>query len=72
MQVLNFGSLNIDHVYTVDHFVAPGETLLSADYQINAGGKGLNQSIALARAGVAAAHAGMIGGEGVFRSEAHV
>ena len=50
MQVLNFGSLNIDHVYTVDHFVAPGETLCSADYRINAGGKGLNQSIALARA----------------------
>ena len=69
MQILNFGSLNIDHVYTVDHFVAPGETLLSADYQINAGGKGLNQSIALARAGVAVSHAGMIGGEGVFLKE---
>ena len=27
MQVLNFGSLNIDHVYTVDHFTAAGETL---------------------------------------------
>ena len=25
MQILNFGSLNIDHVYNVDHFVAPGE-----------------------------------------------
>ena len=37
MQVLNFGSLNIDHVYTVDHFVAPGEILCSADYRINAG-----------------------------------
>ena len=48
MQILNFGSLNIDHVYNVDHFVAPGETLCSADYKINAGGKGLNQSIALA------------------------
>ena len=69
MQILNFGSLNIDHVYTVDHFVAPGETLCSADYQINAGGKGLNQSIALARAGVAVSHAGMIGGEGVFLKE---
>ena len=37
MQVLNFGSLNIDHVYTVDHFLAPGKTLCSADYRINAG-----------------------------------
>ena len=36
MQILNFGSLNIDHVYNVDHFVAPGETLCSADYKINA------------------------------------
>jgi ribokinase len=50
MQILNFGSLNIDHVYNVDHFVALGETLCSADYKINAGGKGLNQSIALAKA----------------------
>ena len=23
MQFWNFGSLNIDHVYNVDHFVAP-------------------------------------------------
>ena len=66
MQILNFGSLNIDHVYNVDHFVAPGETLCSADYKINAGGKGLNQSIALARAGVATLHAGMIGKDGIF------
>ena len=66
MQVLNFGSMNIDHVYMVDHFVAPGETLSSSNYRINAGGKGLNQSIALARAGVATLHAGMIGKEGIF------
>ena len=25
MQFLNFGSLNIDHVYNVDHFVALGK-----------------------------------------------
>ena len=66
MQVLNFGSLNIDHVYTVDHFVAPGETLSSSGYQINAGGKGLNQSVALGRAGVKTFHAGMIGNDGLF------
>ena len=69
MQVLNFGSLNIDHVYTVEHFVAPGETLSSTEYRINAGGKGLNQSIALARAGVVTLHAGMIGKEGIFLKE---
>ena len=69
MQVLNFGSLNIDHVYTVPHFVAPGETLASADYLVNAGGKGLNQSVALSRAGVKTFHAGMIGREGLFLKE---
>jgi hypothetical protein len=42
--VLNFGSLNIDHVYQVDHVVRPGETLPSANYQVFAGGKGANQS----------------------------
>ena len=65
-QVLNYGSLNIDHVYQVPHFVAPGETLSADGYARNAGGKGLNQSIALARAGVRVAHAGKIGPEGAF------
>lgn len=69
MQVLNFGSLNIDYVYTVPHLVAPGETLAALDYQVNAGGKGLNQSVALARAGVKIFHAGMIGKEGAFLKE---
>lgn len=61
MKVLNFGSLNLDHVYQVDHFVAPGETLSSASMQTNPGGKGLNQSVALAKAGAAVYHAGCIG-----------
>ena len=30
MPILNFGSLNIDHVYRVDTFVQPGETNLYA------------------------------------------
>ena len=46
MKVLVFGSLNIDYVYKVKHFVQPGETLASDDMQIFCGGKGLNQSIA--------------------------
>lgn len=69
MRVLNFGSLNIDYVYQVDHFVQPGETLSSEKLQINCGGKGLNQSIALARAGVETWHAGCIGKEGLFLRE---
>ena len=64
MKVLNFGSLNIDYVYTVDHMVAAGETLASSGMNVFCGGKGLNQSIALARAGAPVFHAGMIGPEG--------
>ena len=50
MKILNFGSLNLDYVYDVDHFVAPGETMSSLGLFINCGGKGLNQSIAAAKA----------------------
>ena len=49
MNVVNFGSLNLDHVYAVDHFCRAGETIHTAGYTQNAGGKGLNQSIAVAR-----------------------
>ena len=57
-RVLNFGSLNLDYVYQVDHFVKPGETISAKSQSINAGGKGLNQSCALARAGASVFHAG--------------
>jgi len=66
MKILNFGSLNIDHVYNVPHFVRPGETLSCELYSRFCGGKGLNQSIALARAGAEVAHAGCIGADGLF------
>ena len=48
MKVLNIGSLNIDRVYEVEHFVKPGETIKTTHYSEACGGKGLNQSIALA------------------------
>ena len=64
MKVLNFGSLNLDYVYSVDHMVTPGETLASYGMNVFCGGKGLNQSIALTKAGVTVYHAGMIGEEG--------
>ena len=66
MRVLNFGSLNIDYVYSVDHFVQKGETLASNALNIYTGGKGLNQSVALGRAGVKTYHAGAIGEDGQF------
>lgn len=61
MRIVNFGSLNIDHVYHVDHFATPGETLSSRSYRRQPGGKGLNQSIALARAGANVSMVGRIG-----------
>jgi ribokinase len=64
MKILNFGSLNLDYVYQVDHMVQPGETLSSRSRSVFCGGKGLNQSIALARAGAKVFHAGAIGEEG--------
>ena len=70
MKVLNFGSLNLDYVYSVDHMVRPGETLASSGMNVFCGGKGLNQSIALAKAGVPVYHAGMIGEEGGVLLEA--
>lgn len=66
MRVLVFGSLNIDRVYTVPHMVRPGETLSSTQLQYHCGGKGLNQSIALARAGLPVCHAGKIGTDGAM------
>lgn len=60
-KVLNFGSLNLDYVYQVSHFVKPGETQGAESQAINAGGKGLNQSVALAKAGAEVYHAGCLG-----------
>lgn len=63
MKVLNFGSCNVDTVYMVKHIVQGGETLGVSSVEVFPGGKGLNQSIALARAGVKVYHAGCIGKE---------
>jgi len=64
MRVLNIGSLNIDYVYAVDHILLPGETEDSASRKVFLGGKGMNQSCALAKAGVEVYHGGMIGEDG--------
>lgn len=61
MKILNFGSLNLDYVYQVEHFVQPGETLAALKQKIGPGGKGLNQSMAMARAGAEVWHAGCVG-----------
>lgn len=69
MRILNYGSLNIDQVYAMPHFVRAGETISSLRMDTFAGGKGLNQSIALAKAGAQVSHAGSIGRDGLFLKE---
>ncbi|MBR4549431.1 MAG: ribokinase [Oscillospiraceae bacterium] len=66
MRVLCFGSLNIDYTYSVPHFVQPGETLSCTELRLFGGGKGLNQSVALARAGLNVSLAGAVGEDGRF------
>jgi len=64
-KILIFGSMNLDYVYGVDHFAREGESLAVSSRNIYCGGKGLNQSIAIARAGGKAYHAGIIGHDGI-------
>lgn len=61
MKILNFGSLNLDYVYQVPRFLEPGETMAAVKVDVVPGGKGLNQSVALARAGAEVWHAGTVG-----------
>lgn len=61
MSIINIGSINIDHVYRVASFVRPGETATCLSYDRNLGGKGMNQSIALIRAGLQVCHVGVVG-----------
>lgn len=51
LKILVLGSINIDHSYEVHRIVRPGETIASTAYRTAWGGKGLNQAIALAKAG---------------------
>ena len=64
MKVLNIGSMNLDYVYQLDHIVQPGETESSSELNVHLGGKGMNQTVALAKAGVEVYHGGMIGEDG--------
>lgn len=61
MKVLNFGSLNLDYIYHVTHFVRAGETLSSSGMNVFCGGKGYNQSLAVCKSGCSIWHAGAVG-----------
>lgn len=64
MKILDIGSMNLDHVYRVDHMVQPGETESSHEMNVFLGGKGMNQAVALAKAGAEVYMGGMIGTDG--------
>lgn len=66
MTVWTLGSINIDHVHHVDRLPRPGETLAAESYSRGLGGKGANQSVAAARAGVRVHHIGAVGADGLW------
>lgn len=66
MRATSFGSLNIDRTYRVPHVVVEGETLGASEMSEAAGGKGLNQAIALASAGLETSMAGQVGPDGAW------
>lgn len=63
-KLVNLGSLCIDNVYRVPAIAGAGETVASRSHEVFPGGKGLNQSVAAARAGAAVAHVGCVGADG--------
>lgn len=69
MKILSLGSLNLDYTYAVEHFVSAGETISSISRSTHRGGKGLNQSVALAKAGAEVYHAGRIGTDGTMLTD---
>jgi len=64
MRIFTLGSINIDRVYRLDHFVAPGETETADSFDVFPGGKGYNQTMALARAGALVSLIGAVGSDG--------
>ena len=63
-KLVNLGSLCIDHVYSVPDIAGAGETVASLGHEVFPGGKGLNQSVAAARAGAEVMHFGCVGEDG--------
>ncbi len=62
-KILVIGSLNMDHVTSVDHIVQPGETILAKDFEKVPGGKGANQAYAIGKLGGRVAMLGMVGAD---------
>ncbi|MBX3093920.1 MAG: ribokinase [Cryobacterium sp.] len=54
------GSANLDLVFSVERIPSPGETVLATSTASHAGGKGLNQAVAAARAGASTTMIGAV------------
>lgn len=61
MKILVIGSCNVDITNYVSSFPMPGETINGLGKRVSPGGKGLNQAIALKRAGADVTFIGAIG-----------
>jgi len=71
--VVVVGSANLDLIATLDTIPAPGETVIALGQDARAGGKGLNQAVAAARAGARTAVVAAVGDDdaaGVLLGEA--
>lgn len=64
MKICCLGSLNIDMVFNMEKFVKPKETIHSNNLNLFAGGKGLNQAIAIKKTDSDVFMAGTIGKDG--------
>ena len=61
MNILVIGSANADMVIHTDRMAKLGETVIGHDFSVNAGGKGLNQAVAIAKLGGNVAFFGAVG-----------
>ena len=64
MKLISIGSANIDKVFLVDHFPVSGEAMHTEALNTYVGGKGVNQAIAIGKAGSKVVYGGKIGGDG--------
>ncbi len=69
MKILVFGSYNIDKVYSLPHLPDKGEMLACDALETHVGGKGLNQALALKKAGAEVIAAGMVGPDGDYLTD---
>jgi ribokinase len=68
-EIICLGSINIDQVFTVKNIVRAGETINSTACNTYPGGKGSNQSVAIARSSATCHHIGKIGTDGSWVKE---